>query len=332
MAQNFAINAFSDTMMKSIKGSVEQAISSGAEYERQYWTTGDNWVDIYSTFTDDISKDGNAFVRAQRWDNGGYRSYRCDRGLVIRKKGSDQTSNTASDAQKIQPTSGQTVQKQTKEQGVSVGSVITSFVEGAAFTAIIEVALTSLEFVPGPVGITAVAVQTFLGQPLVQSALMGIHLGMAGISIAGGENPVNAVAGFLGNIAGGFAGVELGGEIGPTFGLTKASALTSDLVTPQSAKAVQYTITEARTGPMGPFNQRIELYSGKSFGMESENINAVQAQGLTAKVNRQAAGSASNIVKVTTRNGQAGLVPSASKQAPGLQSSLLKIRSQLGMF
>jgi len=59
-----------------------KAGSGDAEWEAYY---GGHWRDIHGGFKEDISKAGNAFTRCVRWD-GGYRSYRNDRGLEIRRK------------------------------------------------------------------------------------------------------------------------------------------------------------------------------------------------------------------------------------------------------
>jgi hypothetical protein len=56
--------------------------TTGAEYEAFY---GGYWRDISSDFKEDVSKAGNKFTRCIRWDDG-FRSYRNDRGLIIRKK------------------------------------------------------------------------------------------------------------------------------------------------------------------------------------------------------------------------------------------------------
>jgi hypothetical protein len=60
----------------------EVASPEGAEYEAFY---GGYWRDISSDFRYDVSKAGNSFARCIRWDDG-FRSYRVDRGLIIRKK------------------------------------------------------------------------------------------------------------------------------------------------------------------------------------------------------------------------------------------------------
>lgn len=61
-----------------------------AEYEAFY---GGYWRDISSDYREDVSKAGNSFVRCIRWDNDGFRSYRNDRGLIIRKKEKEEDSD-----------------------------------------------------------------------------------------------------------------------------------------------------------------------------------------------------------------------------------------------
>lgn len=59
---------------------------SGAEWEAFY---GGYWRDVSDDFRWDTTKAGNTILRAIRWDNGEFRSYREDRGLILRKKGTD---------------------------------------------------------------------------------------------------------------------------------------------------------------------------------------------------------------------------------------------------
>jgi hypothetical protein len=69
-----------------------------AEYEAYY---GGYWRDISSDYMEDVTKDGNTITRCIRWD-GDFRSYRNDRGLIIRRKGEDdEPSNTPSTGEDI---------------------------------------------------------------------------------------------------------------------------------------------------------------------------------------------------------------------------------------
>ena len=82
MANEFGnVGAISASNQRMASKSVETA-AGGAEWEAFY---GGTWRDISSDFTYDVSQAGNSFARCIRWDDG-FRSYRQDRGLIIRKK------------------------------------------------------------------------------------------------------------------------------------------------------------------------------------------------------------------------------------------------------
>ena len=72
----------SETTSRSINFRLEQA-TSDAEWEVYYNGT---WRDVSDDFRYDVTKEGNVILRAIRYDNGGFRSYREDRGLILRRK------------------------------------------------------------------------------------------------------------------------------------------------------------------------------------------------------------------------------------------------------
>ena len=84
MANEFGnVGAVSESQTRITSKQLETSTSTGgAEYEAFY---GGYWRDISSDFSYDVSKAGNSFARCIRWDDG-FRSYREDRGLIIRKK------------------------------------------------------------------------------------------------------------------------------------------------------------------------------------------------------------------------------------------------------
>lgn len=84
MANEFGnVGAVSQSSVRAQSKEMEVSTSvGGAEYEAFY---GGYWRDISSDFSYDVSKAGNSFARCIRWDDG-FRSYREDRGLIIRKK------------------------------------------------------------------------------------------------------------------------------------------------------------------------------------------------------------------------------------------------------
>ena len=65
---------------------LEVGTNGTAEWEAFY---GGHWRDISGDFHEDQTKDGNTITRCIRWDDG-FRSYRNDRGLIIRKKNEEQ--------------------------------------------------------------------------------------------------------------------------------------------------------------------------------------------------------------------------------------------------
>lgn len=79
---------------------MNQLFKPSAEYEAFY---NGYWRDIDSNFTQDMSKAGNSFVRAVRWDNSGYRSYRNDRGLIIRQKEKDRDKDIEEELIEVAP-------------------------------------------------------------------------------------------------------------------------------------------------------------------------------------------------------------------------------------
>ena len=73
----------SELRIKSRSPAGAEAGKGEAEWEAYY---GGYWRDIHDGYFEDISKEGNVFTRCIRWDGKGYRSYRNDRGLIIRPK------------------------------------------------------------------------------------------------------------------------------------------------------------------------------------------------------------------------------------------------------
>ena len=103
-----------------------------AEYEAFY---GGYWRDISSDFRDDVSKEGNSFVRAIRWDNDGFRSYRNDRGLIIRKK---DKSEPQEDKEDIISLTSVFLQSTAISTGISIGA--------QTFKNILEPAISKTKF------------------------------------------------------------------------------------------------------------------------------------------------------------------------------------------
>lgn len=77
----------SDFLMTTLSNVSHKGTSAltgtGAEWEVFYNNT---WRDIESNYSWDITQEGNTILRAQRYDSGEYRSYREDRGLILRRK------------------------------------------------------------------------------------------------------------------------------------------------------------------------------------------------------------------------------------------------------
>jgi hypothetical protein len=81
-----------DTNTRTTLFNTTKTASTGAEWEVYY---NGYWRDVSDDFQWDVTKDGNTILRAIRWDNGGFRSYRDDRGLILRRKTDDEEQKQA---------------------------------------------------------------------------------------------------------------------------------------------------------------------------------------------------------------------------------------------
>jgi hypothetical protein len=185
-------NPFKPTTIKKAQAAFEKSTKSEAEWERKYWTDGE-WVDIHSNFSWDVSKAGDRFLRAQRWD-GGFRSYREDRGLELRKK---------------QKPDRQTIEDAERGFGKA-------FITGAAKSTLTSLALYGLSFVPGPVGTTVRTINAFAKSKLFLGAALGVTAASVATSIAKGEKASLVLAETVGGLLGSVTGSALGKKIGPT--------------------------------------------------------------------------------------------------------------------
>ena len=174
-----AINPFSGTNRRSTQAAFEKFTKGGAEWERRY-SSDNQWVDIHDNFTYDVSKAGNGFVRAIRWD-GGFRSYRTDRGLEIRRKQRDSTPEV---------------------------NFAKSFMRSFAGAAAANIAIKGLSLVPGPVGMAAKTVNAFSKSGVFKVAALSVTAINAGRAYADGESAGEITAGVLGGLAGGFLGAK----------------------------------------------------------------------------------------------------------------------------
>lgn len=116
MANEFGnAGAISQSTVRIDSKKLEVSFSSGAEYEAFY---GGYWRDISSDFFYDTTKAGNTIARCIRWDDG-FRSYRVDRGLIIRKKETPEDSTSPDDDDLI--TGGDIFASFAKSAGVAFG-------------------------------------------------------------------------------------------------------------------------------------------------------------------------------------------------------------------
>jgi len=195
-------NPFTQTRIKSAQAKFEKATKNEAEWERLY-SSDNEWVDIHSNFSWDTSKEGNRFLRAQRWD-GGFRSYREDRGLEIRRKKRPER---------------QTISQAEKTFGKS-------FASSATKSALVSLALHGLSFVPGPIGTTVKVANAFAKSKLFLGAALGVTAYEVGTSIVKGEKAsivlAETVGGLLGSVSGSMIGKKVGAALNSKyqFGIT----------------------------------------------------------------------------------------------------------------
>lgn len=89
MANEFGnVGAISNSQTRLANKKLEDISSGGqAEWEVFY---NETWRDVSSDYSWDVTQAGNTILRAIRWDNDEFRSYREDRGLILREKKDDE--------------------------------------------------------------------------------------------------------------------------------------------------------------------------------------------------------------------------------------------------
>jgi hypothetical protein len=177
MANEFGNVGAVTSSQRTAAKSIEVLNPTGAEWEVFY---NGYWRDISSDYQWDTTSEGNTILRAIRWDDG-FRSYREDRGLVLRKKGVDD----------------------------KVYSVASPFVSSFLQTVGIGTALKGLTFVPGVIGkVAGFADKLYspnsIGQGLAVQAAIQLSLGLIE-----GDSPSEILSRLAGGAAaavGGFYG------------------------------------------------------------------------------------------------------------------------------
>ena len=147
MANEFGnVGALSRSNQRLNQKHLETSSSIEAQWEAFY---GGYWRDISSDFSYDVTKDGNTIARCIRWDDG-FRSYREDRGLIIREKTKQEEGGAPS----------------TSEDIVTFG---TTFAKSFATSAAISVAASSFKNLIEPQ-----LAKTTLGKVLTKAPLTGV--------------------------------------------------------------------------------------------------------------------------------------------------------------
>jgi hypothetical protein len=222
-------NPFTQTRIKKAQATFEKSLKGEAEWERLY-SSDNEWVDIHSNFSWDTSKEGNSFLRAQRWD-GGFRSYRADRGLEIREK---------------QKPSRATISQAEKTFGKA-------FASSAAKSTLTSLALYGLSFVPGPIGATVRTANAFSKSKLFLSAALAVTGLNVGASIAAGEKMPIVLAETVGGLLGAFTGSVIGKGIGklatPKFGLSTVARKGPTLTIGKATKQKNFIEKMYEAGP-----------------------------------------------------------------------------------
>lgn len=171
------------------------ASPTGAEWEVYY---GNSWRDVSDDFRWDVTQEGNTILRAIRWDSGEFRSYREDRGLILRKKGSDDDEKKA-------------------QQQIDYGSFLTS--AGQSF-GISLAAGTLLQLVPQ-------LKPAFVIAGVVGFAFKSVEIVQA---VAEGQLPANILLSTAGSILGSSAG---GAAVKGLFGEGKLISKVGEMMTPK---------------------------------------------------------------------------------------------------
>src|SRR5574343_84031 len=81
------VGAISNSQTRLANKTLE-SLSSGGQAEWEVYYNG-YWRDVSSDYDWDVTQAGNTILRAIRWDNDEFRSYREDRGLILREKKDD---------------------------------------------------------------------------------------------------------------------------------------------------------------------------------------------------------------------------------------------------
>lgn len=320
-----SLNPFVETNRRAIKASTERFTQGTAQYEAYYNGT---WRDITSDFFDDVSKAGNTFVRAVRWD-GGFRSYRYDRGLIIRKK------------------------KDSKGAGLAP-NIVNPFLNTMVTAVATNLALKGMSLVPGPVGVVARGINILAGTKTFRNVLIGAGVVTTGINILKGESIEQGLGRAVGQIAGGYMGGKLGSlvklpRVTPVRQTVQAISQPSNkdqiqnLATALSrlpkVQHAQYTITDAKTRSVSygivsrPIQETyVDFNTGSKAGVIQAEVGFVNLK--LAEQNRSALNSAKQVVKFN----QAGdkLIPAERRTSQGFHEGLSelakKLRKNPGMF
>lgn len=313
-----SINPFTETSSRRLGASTERFTKGFASYEAYYNGT---WRDITSDFYEDITKDGNTIVRAIRWD-GGFRSYRKDRGLIIRKK----------------------------EDRPSPGSnIVNPFLQTFITASVATIAIKGLSLVPGPVGVIAKGVALATRSPLFRTVTLATSAAVTVGNIIGGESIEQGLGRAVGEIAGGYFGGKIGSliripgfkpvsEMIPAIPSTTRKQEVQNLVNILSrlpkVQQAPYTTVGSKYEEFGPFNATQRVMDINLFGKGVQRVTATQAQIEMAKLNASASRSANKIIKLNPAGDQ--IIPAERKESKDMQRSLSilaqKLRKNPGIF
>lgn len=313
-----SINPFTETSSRRLGASTERFTQGFASYEAYYNGT---WRDITRDFYEDITKDGNTIVRAIRWD-GGFRSYRKDRGLIIRKK---------SDAEQ------------------SGSNIVNPFLNTMVTALVTNLALKGMSLVPGPVGVVARGINILAGTKTFRNVLIGAGAVTTGINILKGESIEQGLGRAAGQIAGGYIGGKIGSliripgfkpvsEMIPAIPSTTRKQEVQNLVNVLSrlpkVQQAPYTTVGSKYEKFGPFNATQRVMDINLFGKGVQRVNTTQAQIEMAKLNASASRSANKIIKLNPVGDQ--IIPAERKESKDMQKSLSilaqKLRKNPGIF